>query len=142
MLSGREGAARKVLPQEASYHMLQQSGGLLLNELGHHVAQDGPDCVESLVGGADVVQAVVVQQDLLDNEDGNGLAELRAGLHDAEAQGDDLGGQQEVDDLGRVVLDQSADHTQGSEAEVFEGSRLGGRVEEWVEEKRDVRWKE
>ncbi len=54
--------------------MLEQPSRLLLDELGDHVAQDGAHGVEALVGGADVVQTVVVEQDLLDDEDGDGLA--------------------------------------------------------------------
>jgi hypothetical protein len=34
---------------------------------------------------------MVIKKDFLDNEDGNGLAELRARLHDSEAQRDDFG---------------------------------------------------
>lgn len=87
------------IPQEAPDNMLQQPGRLLLDQLAHHVAKDGADSVESLIGGADVVQAIVVKQDLLHNEDGDSLTELRARLHDAQTERDDLGGQQEVDDL-------------------------------------------
>lgn len=121
------------IPQEAPDDMLQQPGSLLLDQLAHHVAEDGADGVESLIGGADVVQAIVVKKDLLHDEDGDGLAELRARLHDAQTERNDLSGQQEVDDLGRVVLDKGANDTEAGEAEVFEGSRLGRRVEEGIE---------
>lgn len=87
------------IPQEAPDDMLQQPGRLLLDQLAHHVAKDGADSVESLIGGADVVQAVVVKKDLLHDEDGDGLTELRTRLHDAKTERNDLGGQQEVDDL-------------------------------------------
>lgn len=85
--------------------MLEQPHRLLLDELCDHVAQDGADRVESLVGGADICQADIIQQDLLDDKDGHRLAQLRARLHDTQAEGDDLGGEQEVDDVRRVVLD-------------------------------------
>lgn len=39
---------------------------------------------------------------------------------------------------GGLVLDKCADDAERSEAEVFEGARLGGCVEEGVEEERDV----
>ena len=40
---------------------------------------------------------MVVKEDLLDDEDGDSLAELRTGLHNAQAKWDDLGSQKEVD---------------------------------------------
>lgn len=128
------------IPQEAPDDMLQQPGSLLLDQLAYHVTEDGADGVESLVGGADVVQAIVVKKDLLHDEDGDGLAELRARLHDAQTERNDLGGQQEVDDLGRVVLDKGANDTEAGEAEVFEGPRLGRRVQEGIEIERNVGW--
>jgi len=60
----------------------------------------------------------------LDDEDGDGLAELRASLHDTEAERDDLRGEEKVDDLGRVVLDQSANDTERGQTEVLEGPRF------------------
>lgn len=80
--------------------MLQQASSLRLNKLGDHIAQNGADCVEPLVCGADIVEAIVIQQYLLNNEDGNGLAELRSSLHYAKAQRDNLGCEKEVDHLG------------------------------------------
>ena len=119
--------------------MLKESGRLLLDQLRNHVAEDSADGVEPLVCRADVVETVVVEQYLLHDEDGHRLAQLRARLHDAKAQRDDLGGQQKVDDLGRVVLDQGADNAEGCEAEVLEWAGLGCRVEKGVEEERKVR---
>lgn len=92
-------------PQEAAHNVLEQSCGLLLNELGYHVAEDSSNSVKSLVGGTDVVETVVIQQNLLDDEDGNSLAELRTGLHDTQTERNDLGGQKKVDDVGGIVLD-------------------------------------
>lgn len=97
------------IPQEAAHNMLKEAGRLLLDQLCYHVAEDGADGVKPFVRGADVVQAIVVQQDLLHDKDGDRLAELRAGFHDAQAQRDDLRRQEEVDHLGRVILDQGAD---------------------------------
>ncbi len=118
--------------------MLEEPGSLLLDQLGDHIAQDGADGIEALVGGADVVQAVVVQQDLLDDKDGDGLAKLRAGLHDAQAKGDDLSREEKVNHLRRIILHQGADDTEGGQAEILERSRFGGRVQERVEEEGDV----
>lgn len=84
--------------------MLEQAHSLLLNKLINHVGQDGADGVESLVSLADVLQAQVVEQDLLHNEDCDSLAELTARLHDTKAEWDDLGCEQEVDNLAAVVL--------------------------------------
>lgn len=100
--------------------MLEKANGLLLDELVDHVAEHGTDSVEPLVGLADVGQPYVIEQDLLHNEDGHGLAQLRACFHYTQAQGDDLGCQQKVDDLGRVVLDERTNDAQRREAEVLE----------------------
>lgn len=118
--------------------MLEQTSRLLLHQLRNHVAQHRPHGVETLVRGADVVEAVIVQQNLLNDEDGNRLAKFRACLHDTKAKRDNLCGQEEVDDLGGIVLDQRANDAQRRQAEVFERPRLGGRVEEGVEVERNV----
>jgi hypothetical protein len=99
--------------------MLEQSDGLLLDELVDHVAEDSADGVEALVRLADVGQTDIVQEDLLDDEDGNGLGKLGSGFHNAQAQRDDLGCEEEVDDFARVVLDKSANHTKGCKTEVL-----------------------
>jgi hypothetical protein len=79
--------------------MLQKPDRLRIHQIVHHRAQDGADGVESLVRLTDVRQAEIVEQDLLDDEDGDCFREFRSGLHDAEAEGDDLGGEEEVDDV-------------------------------------------
>jgi len=119
--------------------VLEQTDGLLLDQLVDHVAKHGADGVEALVRLTDVGQAGIVEQDLLDDEDRDGLAQLGAGLHDAEAQGDDLRREEEVDHLGGVVLDQGPDDAQGSQTEVLKWTRLGGGVQEGIEEEGDVR---
>jgi len=126
------------LPEKASNNMLQEPSRLLLHKLSDHVAEDGPNRIEPLIGGANVVESIVIQQDLLYNEDGDSLAELRTGLHDAEAQRDDFCRQQEVDHLARVVLDQGADDAKRGQAKVFEGPRLGGRIQEGVQKEGNV----
>ena len=65
--------------------MLQETHRLGLNELVDHVAEYGADGVEAFVRVADVRQAGLVEQDLLDDEDGDGLGQLRACFHDAQA---------------------------------------------------------
>lgn len=124
--------------QEAAHNVLQEAGRLLLHKLGNHVGEHSANGIESLVGRADVVESAVVEQNLLNNEDGNGLTQFGSSLHDSEAQGDDFGGQQEVDDLGRVILDKSTNDTERGETKVFKGSRLGRGVQEGVEVKRDM----
>ena len=64
------------IPKEASNDMLEEADCLLLHKLVDHVAQHSPDCVEALVCLADVRKANIIEQDLLDNEDGDCLAEL------------------------------------------------------------------
>jgi hypothetical protein len=65
--------------------MLQQPHRLLVNQLSNHITEYSTDGVEALVSLADVLQAHVIEQDLLNDEDSNGLAELRSSLHDTEA---------------------------------------------------------
>lgn len=69
------GRARNI-PEEASHHVLEEARRQRLDELGNHIAQHGADGVEALVRGANVVEPVVVEQDLLHNEDGHSLAKL------------------------------------------------------------------
>ena len=119
--------------------MLEQPGGLLLHQLGDHVAEHGPDGIEALVRGADVVEAIVVEEDLLDDEDGDRLAQLRSGLHDAEAKRDDLSREEKVNHLRGVILDERADHSKGRQPEILERPRFRCSVQERVEKERNVR---
>ena len=120
--------------------MLQQSHSLLLHQLADHIAQDGADGVETLICLADVTQTNVVEQDLLDNKDGYCLAELRACLHDAKTEGDNLCCEEKVDDLGRVVFDERTNNAKGGKSEVFKRTGFGSRVKKGIEEKRNVSW--
>jgi hypothetical protein len=99
------------LPKEAPNDMLQQTDSLLLDELVDHVAKDGADGVKAFVGLADVRQADIIQQDLLHDKDRDGLAEFGAGLHDTKTEWDDFGCQEEIDDLGGVILDKCTNDT-------------------------------
>lgn len=121
--------------------MLQKPYGLLLHELGDHVAQNSPHSIESLVCRTDIRKTNVIKQDFLHDKDSNCFAQLRTGLHDTEAKRDYLCCEKEVDDIGRVILDQRSDHTKRGEAEIFERARFGGRIQEWIKKKRDMSWK-
>lgn len=112
--------------------MLEKTDGLLLDKLIDHVAEHCAHCIEALVCLTDIGKADVVEQDLLHNEDSNSLTKLRACLHNTKAERDDLGCEEKVDHLGGVVLDERTDDTQGGQAEVLEGTRLGRGVEEGV----------
>lgn len=93
--------------------MLEQSDSLCLDKLLDHIAQHSADCVEPLVGLTDVGESHLIEQDLLDNKDRNCLGQLRASLHDAQAEGNDLCREEKVDDIGIVVLlDESANDTE------------------------------
>lgn len=113
--------------------MLEETDSLLLDQLGDHIAENGADGIEALVRRADIAQTDVVKEYLLDDENRDRLAQLGAGLHDAEAKRDDLSGEKEIDYVRGVVLHQGPDDTQRSETEVFERARLRGRVEKRVQ---------
>ena len=85
--------------------MLQQPHRLLIHELRDHIREHGAYSVETFVRLTDVLEAHVVEKDFLDDEDRDRLAEFRPGLHNTETERDDLGGQEEVNDFGAVVLD-------------------------------------
>ena len=89
---------------------------------------------------ADVTQAKVVQQDLLNDEYRDRLGQLRTGLHDAKAEWNDLRGEQKVDDFGAVVFDKRSNHAERSQTQVLERTRFGSGVEKGIEEERDVCW--
>lgn len=93
----------------------------------------------------------------MDDENRDGLAELGTCFHDPEAEGDDFGGEEEVDYVGIVVLlpgqraifsprilisatyfDEGTNDAERREAEVLERPCLARGVEEWIEEQRDV----
>lgn len=114
--------------------MLEQANSLLLHQLSDHIAQDGADSIESLIGMTDVSKTHVIQQDLLNDENGHSLAQLGTRLHDPKAEGDDLGREKEVDHLGRVVLHQGPNDPKRCETKVFKRARLGRGVEERIQE--------
>ena len=64
--------------------------------------------------------------------------EFGAGLHNPQAEGDDLHREEEVDHLMLVGLDGRADHDEGGEEHVLDRARLEDRVQEREEVERDV----
>lgn len=56
--------------------MLQQTDRLLFNKLIDHVAEDSTHSVKAFVGLTDVGKTDVIEQYLLNNENGHRLAEL------------------------------------------------------------------
>ena len=54
---------------------------------------------ESFVGLADVGETGFVEEDLLEDERGDGFGELAARFHDAQTERDDFRGEKERDDL-------------------------------------------
>src|SRR3546814_8184956 len=73
------------IPKEAAHNVFEQTDSLLLYQLIDHIAKNGSDRVKALVRLANVGQAHVIQQYLLNNEYCDGLAEFRAGFHYAQA---------------------------------------------------------
>lgn len=125
-------------PQETTDNMLEQSYGLLFDQLSHHIAEDRSNGVKALVGRADIGQANVVQKNLLHDENSHCLAQLRPSLHDTETERDNLGREEEVDHIRGIVLHKRTDHAQRSETEIFERTGFGSRIEEGIQEQRDV----
>lgn len=56
--------------------MLQEPHGLLLNQLSDHIAENGPNCVESFVSMTDIPQSSIVEKYLLHDKYGDCLAQL------------------------------------------------------------------
>jgi hypothetical protein len=102
--------------------MLEQANSLLLHKLIDHVTEDGANSVETLIGLANVCETDIVKENLLNDEDSDSLAKLGTSLHDTQAQRNDLGGQEEVDNLGGVVLDECSNDAKGGESKVLEWS--------------------
>ena len=65
--------------------MLQESNRLLLNQLSDHIAENGPNRVESFVSMTNISEARIVKKYLLHNKYGHRLAQLRTSLHDPKA---------------------------------------------------------
>jgi hypothetical protein len=128
----------RYIPEEAPNNMLKQPSGLGLDKLGNHVAQNSSNCVEALISSANVVEAVIIKEYLLHNEDSHRLAKLGASLHDAQAERDDFSSKEEVNHLRGVILDQGTNNTQAGQTEILEWARLGCGVEEWIEEEGDM----
>jgi hypothetical protein len=82
--------------------MSQQSLVILAigNDISDHMVQNSADlqftmvlytyCEESFSGVANVVQAIVIKQNLLDDEGSDGSGEFLTSLHDPEAEWYDL----------------------------------------------------
>jgi hypothetical protein len=77
---------------------------------------------------------MIIQKNFLHNEYCNSLAKLRAGFHYPKAKRNNFGREEEIDHVRGIILDECANNTKGSQAKVFEGSRLGCGIEKRVEE--------
>jgi hypothetical protein len=74
----------------APYNVFEEASRWPLKLIHDHIIEDGADSVESLSSLAQVVEALLVQQDFLDDEGGHCLRELRPSLHDPQTQWDYL----------------------------------------------------
>lgn len=70
------------IPKEAPYDVLQKSDSLLLHQLSDHVAQHGPDSIESFVRMAYISKSSVIKKNFLYDENSHCFAQLRTCLHD------------------------------------------------------------
>ncbi len=94
-LEGFFGARVIAQTQVASHDMLEETRRRLLGQIEHHEAEDLGDVREALVGLADVGEARVVGEYLLQDECGHRFGQLAAVLHDFQAQRNDFGAEQE-----------------------------------------------
>lgn len=136
--STRDIGGKRDIPKEAAHDVLEQPDCLLLDQLSDHVAKDSAHSIESLICRTNIRQANVIEKDLLHNENRNGLAEFRPGLHYTKAERNNLSGEEEVDDVRRVILDQGSDDAERCETEILERARFRGRVQKGIEEQGDV----
>lgn len=58
----------------------------------HHVGQHSPHCEKPLWGCADVAESKLIGKNFLDDERSDSSRQLRAHLHGAQTERDDLGG--------------------------------------------------
>lgn len=100
--------------------------------------QNDGDMGEAIVSLADVREPAVVQENLLENEGGDGLGQLRAAFHNSQAERNNLSRQQEGDDFLFVCFHERADDSQAGETEVLEGPGLRRCVQEWIQEEWSV----
>ena len=132
----RPGVVREA--EVAADAVLQKTDRGGRDKIVDHVAEDLADGEKSIGCGAHISEAAVVQQYLLHNKGGNGLAKFGSRTHYSQAQRYYLRLEEEVDDLGIVHLYQSPNDTQGRQAEILKGSGFGIGVEEGVEVEGDV----
>jgi len=114
----------------------------LLGQLDHHLAQDHCNVREPVVSLTNVVEASFVEQNFLENKCCHCFAQLRPALHDAQAEGDDLSGEEEVDNLLLIRLDKSSNDSKRGKPQVLKWPGLRDGVEEWVEVEWDMRQQE
>lgn len=93
--------------------VFEESGArLILNLRDHHVIEHRRYGIKPLGGLAQVIQSGVVEENLLNDECGDGLAELGTPFHDPKAQRYYLSLQQEADDFCVVYFHEGADNAQ------------------------------
>ena len=79
------------------------------------------------------MQTDIIEQNLLQDEGRDRFGQFCSGLHRPKAQRNELGRQQEVDDMRIVDLDERSHDAKTGEAEVFEGTTRIGGVEKGID---------
>ena len=82
--------------QVAAHNVLEQPHTRRFHHFGDHAGQDRAHRVEALCCSAHVVEPSLIQENLLYNERRHGLGQLRASVHDSQAQGNDFRRQEEI----------------------------------------------
>ena len=128
--------------QVAANDVLEQSRRWLFVEDAHHLRQAIGYGHEPLRRCTDVVQTDIIEQNLLQDEGGDRLGQLRSRLHRPKAQRNELGRQQKVNHMRIIDLDERSHDSQTGEAEVFEGTTRIGGVEKGIDVEDEMRWRQ
>lgn len=98
---------------------------IVVDQLFQHAVQDCRHSKKSLDCCADVAESFLVAKNLLDDESRHSLRQGLSVLHDTQTQRHYLCLHQEGYGKSVVLFDQSSNHPQRSDAEVFKDFALG-----------------
>lgn len=86
----------------AANDVFEKAHGMGMRQIIDHQTKNVNDGMEAFIGMTNIGQSDLIQEDFLHDENGDGLGEFRAVLHNAQAKRNNLGGEKEVDHLSIV----------------------------------------